>query len=271
MLQQKWARLALSLISLFFISYAFISFLAEHQFNSARKLEKLYLWQDAYRKYETAVHLDPFNCAFLAGFADFLLKESAYQKNKTAWITKAEALYLKSMQLNPFCADCALGLAKARMAFFFQDKDKYKLKLKEAVYSFHKALDNDPNGANINYVAGYYVMAAADDLGIDDKNWAKKRLKYAFQLNPRLGQGIYQLIWQKTKDFTLIREVTPGNLTSQKELLHFIVKEGLWQYRRAQVKKVNDYLKSEDPQKWQEARLQQGKLIQEYKLKINSG
>jgi len=61
------------------IAVVILQFAADLEFNSAKKLESVYLWQEAEGKYQLAVKLNPFNAQYLAGYGNFL-KERAFIK-----------------------------------------------------------------------------------------------------------------------------------------------------------------------------------------------
>jgi len=153
----------LILIILFILTIVAIilSFGADLEFNSAKKLESAYLWREAKGKYQLAVKLDPFNAQYFAGYGDFLKNESVYHKDRIYWLKMAEELYGRALELNSHCAEYALSSGRLNLELFLSDKDKFKDRLGSGLDDLKKAFKNDPNGLNISYSAGYAGMNMA--------------------------------------------------------------------------------------------------------------
>ena len=121
-------------------------FFADSQFNSAKKLEYIYLWQDAEEKYQLAIKLDPFNTQYYIGYGNFIREKYIYQKERICGFLNAEKLYARASELNPRCAECALHLGQVRLALFLLNEDEFSESLFQGLGDFRKALINDPLG-----------------------------------------------------------------------------------------------------------------------------
>ena len=89
---KKAANFILTIFLIFLTTVIIFLFAADWQFNSAKRLESVYLWQRAEDKYRLAITLDPLNAQYCSGYGDFLRNKSVYQKNMTDWLMSAEKL-----------------------------------------------------------------------------------------------------------------------------------------------------------------------------------
>jgi len=207
------------ILTIFFISTIVViifSFGADLEFNSAKKLESAYLWQEAKGKYQLAVKLNPFNAQYLAGYGDFLRDKSVYQEDRIAWLKMAQDLYGRALELNFRSAEYALSLGQVRLELFLSDKDKFKDNLSWGLHVLKKAVKNDPNGSNTSYSVGYAGMTVWDNLNASDKEWVLHRLNYSLKINPEYGEHIYPYLWQIAKDYRLLRKIRPEESAQEK-------------------------------------------------------
>lgn len=223
-------------------------FLAETAFDSANRLEKQYRWSRAETMFKAAVRLDPFNICYISGLADFYLNHSAYQKDKTAWLGKCGDLYLKAVEVNPYSADSALNSGRAEIKLFLEDKSKYRDRIAKGMACFKRAVQNDPNGFNILYPAGYSGMEAWAYLDDGQKEFVLTLLKSSLLLKPSYWRYIYPHVWQKTRDFNVLRKITPDTIEANNGLYAFIQEYNLWQFRKIQAGALDSYSRWESPE-----------------------
>jgi tetratricopeptide (TPR) repeat protein len=192
-------------------------FLADFQFNSAKKLESAYQWQKAEERYRLATKLDSFNAEYLAGYGDFLREKSAYQKDKTGWLERAGKLYARALKLDPRNAEYALRLGQEQLALFLLDKYRFKDDLAYGFNSLKRAIENDPNDADMNYAVGYTGMSVWEELNVVEKKWVLDRLHLSLKIKPWYEEGIYPRLWQLTKDPMVLRQVRPVESAKEKQ------------------------------------------------------
>lgn len=248
MIYLKRIAISATLIAVFILSalLTITPLLAELRFNYAEKLIAQYKWPKAERELEEAIRIDPFNSQYAAAFGELLLRQGRYLDNKTPTLEKSKRLYEEALKLNPRNAEYAVKLGQVYLMLFTEHKDKPEF-IEKAFNSFGKALYNDPNGFNVSYLIGYSSIAVWDSLNVERRNLVLDRIRYSLKLKPWYSEYIYPRLWQKTRDLNLLRQVTPETLFSNECLYDFIVKNNLWQFRRAQSDVVDFYRRKENP------------------------
>jgi len=209
-------KVLLTAIFILTIAAIILQFAADLQFNSAKKLESVYLWQEARGKYQLAIKLNPFNAQYLAGLGDFLRGKSVYQEDRIAWLKMAEKLYARALELNPRCAEYAVSSGQVKLELFLSDKDKFKDRFSLGLDALKKALKNDPNGFNTSYSVGYAGMTVWNNLNALEQEWVLDRLRYSLKINPWYSEHIYPYLWQVTKDSRLLRKIRPAESAQEK-------------------------------------------------------
>lgn len=243
-----------------------IPFIADMQFNVAQTLETDYRWKKAEEKYELAMKANPFNSKYPAEFADFLTHQSFYKKSKVLWLKRSENLYECALRLNPRCAEYDLKLGEIQLAYGSNNKHL----IDKAFYYFNKALQDDPNGFNISYSVGYEGMNLWDILNSEQKEIILARLRYSLVLRPKYYEYACALVWQKTKDFNLLRIITPDNLESNRNLYLFILQiKELCKFRKEQMEIVNFYWQKEKPAEYETHRNEKKENIDNMKQKAS--
>jgi tetratricopeptide (TPR) repeat protein len=203
--------------------------IADLQFNAAQRLAQKYLWQEAQKKFQVAMRVDPFNAPVAVGFADFLKDISLNRADGNALLINSGRLYERALELDPFNAEYALGLAETELALFTRNKSKDNNVLKSALDNFKLALENDPNGFNVSYAVGYAGISVWDKLDAPGRKLVLDRLKYCLEIKPWYSEGIFSYIMQSTKDSGLLREIrTKESEQERKEKLSRIerIKQG---------------------------------------------
>jgi hypothetical protein len=182
-------------------------FIADWQFNFAKKFESAYLWKKTEEKYRLAIKLDPFNAQYLAGYGDFLRNKTVYQEDRIGRLISAEKLYCRALELNPASTEYVLHLGQVRLELFSLDRGKFKDRLYFGLNDLKAAVKNYPQDCSINYAAGYIAVPVWNDLDAAEKEWVLERLRYSLQIKPLYGEHIYLRLWQITKDPALLRRV----------------------------------------------------------------
>lgn len=212
-------------------------FVADRQFDQAARLKEQYLWAKAGPKFESAIRWDPYHAKFLAGYARYLIDSGLHRPDNLDRLRKAETFYRRAIALNPHEAYPYLGLARTLIL------------RGENGFSFLKlAVQNDPNGSDINYEAGYSGLLLWEKLKPDERGYLLSRLAFALEVKPDVSAYIYARVLEKTKDPELLRRITPPGSAAQKNLYDFIVKTRLWQFRKEQEEIVNALKKKEHPE-----------------------
>lgn len=197
-------RAILIMVFILAVAAIILQFAADLQFNSAKKLESVYLWQEAKGKYRLAVKLNPFNAQYFAGYGDFLRDKSLYQEDRIAWLKMAENLYERALELNPRCAEYALSSGQVKLELFLSDKDKFKDRLGLGLDVLKRALENDPNGFNTSYSAGYAGMKVWDNLNAVEQEWVLDRFR---KIRP------VESAQEKKEKLKRIERIKQGNLS----------------------------------------------------------
>jgi hypothetical protein len=228
-------------------------FMSQIYLDRAGNLEKGFRWKRALTTYRRAVILNPFDTGAITELADFLMRQSVYQKDKTSYFEEAESLYAQALELNPRNAEYAVTLGRLQVVLFFMDKEEYKQKLDEGLKNLRGALKNDPNGIRVGYLAGYAAVSVWKYLNEDDKELFVDRLRYSFANRPlwRLSSD-YRYIWRTTADFALLQGVTPRNLESHNRLYNFIQGSSLWRFRAKEEEVVNYYKRKENSREFED-------------------
>lgn len=235
-----------------------LPFAAEIEFARAKKLEVGYRWSKAGEKYQAAVRLNPFNAEYFAGAGDFMLRQSAYCEDKTSWLKRAEKLSQQACRLNPRYAEYWYLLGEAQIEIGRNE-------IEVGVDSFRKAIGKDPYNFRNNYLIGDNLLSVWNHLGVEQKKFTLARLKYVLQLRPYYGgKYVYPAIMYYTKDFSIAREVMPKDLRGCKNLLSFIKKNNLWQYRKGQKELVNSYRRKEEPEELEKEREEKMKFFRSF-------
>ncbi len=220
-------------------------FNADKQYRSAKRLEKAYLWKGAEESFNSAVELDPFNSEYFAEYGNFLMLQSFYREDETLWLTRAEELYKRALDLNSRSAEYSLKLGEIQLKLEGRN-------VGEAFKNFVRALENDPNGFNISYSVGYAGIGIWDFLNNGERELILDRLRFIVEKYPWYGfDYIYPRLWKHTKDFELLQKTTPGNLAANEILLFFVSKNGLYDYFLKQKRKVGLYRKKENPEEFE--------------------
>jgi len=242
----------------FTVLFLFLAFVllaqlvAEVEFNSAQKLADSYLWQKAEIKFKKSLSLDPFCAPHFAGYADFLKLIGLFLQNKASLLREPEEFYYQAYRLAPTNADYSLKLAGVKLKLFLKDKARYQKELKEALSYFNIAQKFDPNGFNVSYETGYWLVEAWHDLPEEYKQLAIGCLRHALSQKPWYWEHIYPLVWQNTDDFRVLERMAPGNLSGQEGLLSFLESSSLYQFRRRVADAIDLYTKKETPLKFLE-------------------
>ncbi len=218
-----------------------LPFVAELQFETAKKFKEGYRWERAGEKYQSALHLNPFNASYFAGAGDFMLQQSAYRQgeDEISGLKRAEKLYERACWLNPRYAGNWYLLGKVRMELNEID---------EVIDNFRESIERDPYNFRNNYLIGHNLLTAWGSLNEKEKEFTLDRLKYVLQLRPGYGgRYVYPAIMYYAKDFSIAQEVTPETLTGYKGLYSFIVKNNLWQFRKQVAGQMDFYREKEEP------------------------
>lgn len=247
------------------LSVITIPFLAERQFDAGKKLELTAGWPGAEVLYRKAVGFDPFDARYMEALADLLLRKNAYQKDAVQTLSEAEALYGRARKLNPMHGDYTLKLAQVRLKLFLTDRERFAEKLKDGMGNFKEAVSKDPKGFNISYSAGYAGIAVWEFLNDDEKSFILGRLKYTLKLKRWYWVYIYPCLWEKTKNFEILKLSTPDNLAPNKDLLYFLESNGLYQFRQVQSGVVDSYRRKEEPQAFLKKREEKSRLVRDLK------
>ena len=251
-----------------------LQFTADVSYRKARELDKLYRWKRAKEKYQLSVKLNPYNSLYLDGLGGILLKQNTSDSNKSSLLKKADTLYRKALRLNPLYSEYWLRLGKVQL-----EKRKYaknsswkissskKLNKKdpylyEAMQYFQKVLENDPFGFNTSYTIGSFSLPFWQFFNNSEKEFISKRLNYCSSLKRKYNLSIYPLVWKHTKDFHVLKSVTPSNLKSNILLYSFIDKNNLWQFRKEQKRILDFFKQKEEPAQYEQERSRKLKKIE---------
>lgn len=244
------------------IAVIVLSFVAELQFDQAKKLEVGYRWSETGERYQAAECLNPFNAKYFAGAGDFLVRQSVYREDKTSWLKRAEKSYQRACRLNPQDAECRYLLGNVRMKLNEID---------EGIDNFRESIERDPYNFRNNYLIGHNLLTVWGALDEKEKEFTLDRLKYVLQLKPGYAKRyVYPAIMYYAKDFSIVQEVTLDDLKGYKALLSFIKKNRLWQYRKEVMQQVNFYRQKEEPEEFEQEKVARLKRIKDLKEKKES-
>jgi len=199
--RQVLINVALIVVFVFLAGAIIFYFLADIQVSIAHNLEKDYRWKKAKEKYRLATKLDPFNSEYFLAYGNFLMYQNNYGKSRTGLPGEAEELYENAIKLNPECAECYLKLGTALIS---------ENKIDKAFKNFKKALENDPNGFNTAYVAGYFGLSIWTHLNENEKMIMLDRLRYGLKLRPWYSEYIYPRLLQETQSGKMLNLIGSG-------------------------------------------------------------
>ncbi len=268
MIKKISVNIILILLFVVLVTIIVLSFVAEVQFEQAKKLESNYLWRKAEKAYLQAVDLNPFNAKYFAGAGDFLMRQSRYRKDKVSWLNRAEGLYGRAAQLNPRYAEYRYLLGKLHLAQSSGDREK-KRDIDRMVDNFKAAIERDPYNFRMNYLIGHTLLTVWDSLGMEEKGFALDRLKYILRLKPWYVGFVYPSIMYYTKDFSIAPKVTPQTLVSYEHLYSFIQKNNLWEFRRKVAGLVDFYTQKEKPEEFRRKIAKKSERIEKVKKTLS--
>ncbi len=104
---------------------------------------------------------------------------------------------------------------------------------------FYKALEKEPGSAWIAYMTGRHFLAHAKFLSLEERQMALTQLKRSVTIFPprRFHQAspylksVLSFLWNRFRDFSLLKKLTPLDPPSYRRFLEFLEQEGLWHYR----------------------------------------
>ncbi|HAJ56735.1 MAG TPA: hypothetical protein DCL35_03070 [Candidatus Omnitrophica bacterium] len=250
-LKRVFCVAAITILAVLYEAAIGLPLVSEYYFTSAQKFEKGFLWSNAEELYGKAVAYSPFDARYTAGLADFLLRRRTYGKDKADVYMRAEELYGRACRLDTYSAEYFLTLGQLQLHLFRLDKEIYKDKLAAGIENLQRALDNDPFGVNICYLAGYSSIFVWDYLDEKQKDVFLDKLKYALDHRPWYANYLYPHLWHAAKGPELLRRVTPENPKVRKKLLDFVLKkeaiEGIKAESRKRVEAASDAI---SPAQW---------------------
>jgi len=265
----------LILIFLFFIigTVLVLPLVAEFQLKQAKKLEAAYHWKKAGEKYVAVTRLHPFNSEYFAEAGDFLTRQSAYRKDKISCMKKAEEFYERACRLNPGYGEHWYALGGLQLALsreYSAESREKKDNLDRAVENFKKAVEKDPYGLRINYLAGYNLLTVWDFLDNKKRKFILDRLEYVLRSKPSYTRYIYPAVIYYVRDFDKILKVTPDTLKAHNNLYSFIKESNMWQFRKGQKERLDYYRQKEEPEEFKQERMDKLKRLDEIKKAYKS-
>lgn len=227
-MQNKLIHILISItllaIFIFLVSVIKIPILAEMQYDMAQKLVAKYRWSTAETNFKKAINIDRFNSRYFAGFGEFLIREGSYDDRKKPFFERARALYERALALNPSSAEYAAKLGEIQLCLFLEDEGSDPGLVREAFHNFKRAVRNDPNGFNVSYMTGYASISVWKFLKEEERGFILDRLKYSIKTNPYYARYIYPKLWEKTKDLSLLKRITPETPRANDEQYFFLKK-----------------------------------------------
>jgi len=132
------------LLLIVFITVMFalaLPFFAQVQFNAGKKLEENKQWEKAEEAYIRAMTMAPYSSFYWISYGDFLWEWVDQENIESAW-EDIEPAYAWAVELNPECAQCWIKLGQVQHA---------DNRIEEAIVSFRKALEVDPEGTDTDF------------------------------------------------------------------------------------------------------------------------
>ncbi len=235
-------RLVINIIlSVVFILSAWMlarPFMAGKALKEAAKLNAGFRWDDADKKIGLAARLDPLSAESNAAIGRLYAARASIVKDKAPVLLKAESKYKRAYQLNPHDTANLMEMATLEKELFLAEPDLYKDRINNAVGYFKEAFGKDPNNYIINYEIGRNYVELWKYSDDENKKFAFERFKSCLKLAPWYSEGIYYVLWRRFGDFNILLAVTPENPVAYENLYDFIVKNGLWKYRKEVLGKI---------------------------------
>ncbi|MDD5439058.1 MAG: carbohydrate-binding domain-containing protein [Candidatus Omnitrophica bacterium] len=234
-------------------------FFADNAFTRAQALEKAYRWTAAKESYERAIRLDPLNAEYRAGYGEFLIRKSKYQKDPAPYLKTAGDCYRRALGLNRCSAEyrVRLGeLATARCQWLKAhggSPEDVRREKETAMKNFTAAYDNDPKGFLTLYEAGYTALSLWDLLDRAERRMVTDMLRTALLSSMWHDGYIYAAVWKNTQDFNVIKEIVPQTLAGYTKLYGFITGANLWQFRKDVAAELERYRRKEQSAEWRQA------------------
>jgi len=250
------------------IAVLLLIFRADAAFNKAVTLEDAYRWKEAERCYKLAIRLNPFNSEYPAAYGDLQVRRGKNRRDAIIWLKDAESLYDKAMRLNPWYGAYALRRGEILIELYKKQK-KYSKEnsqdvsdsVSRAMDDFKQALTDDPKGFHISYSIGYIAVTVWDMLSKEDRELVMAKLRYALRLRPGYQRFVYPHIWRYTKDYNVLKKITPDTLDANESLYFFIKTNNLWQFRNKQEERVLRLTRRENMQKYKRDTAQKNDMI----------
>ncbi|MFC1704261.1 carbohydrate-binding domain-containing protein [Candidatus Omnitrophota bacterium] len=197
--------------------------LAELESGKAQRLESQYRWRKARDSYQRAAKLNPLNAKYSADAAEFLLRQSRYKEEKSALLQEAKVLLKRASLLNPRYAQNKYLLGEVHLLLG---------ETQEAADSFLKAIERDPYNLRMNYLIGYHLLSNWSELNQISKDFVVERIRYVLKHRPYDAQHLYSASMYYANDFSLLEKSTPSTYAACSELYAYVVKNGLWKFRK---------------------------------------
>ncbi len=240
------AILTVSALLVFAIVQNYISFRDRQR---AELCRDKYLWNKAEKFFRKSISANPYNSNYYSDYADFLLYQSNFSKNTGELLLLAGDLYARAYSLNPCWREYPLKIAQVKIRLTGIAGKEFPKTLgklsEEAMEFFRKAYANDPNGFNTSYVIGYYGIQIYNILRGNDKDFIAGRLKYSLNERPWYSVYIYPIVWNSTKQYSVLEKITPDTLITNELLFLFmtqdpeLIKQWHGQYKKIQELKQN--------------------------------
>jgi tetratricopeptide (TPR) repeat protein len=232
---------------------------AQARFDAAQKMAAAYRWNDAQKLFGEAMRLDPFDSRYPAAMADLLVREAGYRGYKEALLGSATALYERAIRTDPRNAELYLkaGLVELR-----------ERRNARALEFLMKAVENDPNGFGTAYAAGLAGLGAWKEIDGTLRQFILNRLKAAIAARPSYAGDVYLRAWRTARDIGMLREIAPDSLEGRQGLYDFIVSHDLWQFRKEEAARLEQYLEKDRPGQLGAAKASKNKRIKEIKARL---
>lgn len=201
----------------------FIPLYADMLSASAAKYEEQYRWKRAESLFQKAVRIDRLNAELKADYAEFMIRRAGTSPEKISRYISAEKLLREASNLNPKWAGYKVRCAEVESILYALTRDSsYADKAGEDILA---AIEDDPNGLNTCYRAGYAGLSVFADLDKYKREMVIEKLSYVMRKRQEYRGHIYKALWERAKDFNLLRKITPHDLDAENDLLSFILQD----------------------------------------------
>ena len=157
--------------------------------------------------------------------------ELAAQEKNPAWYKLAAHHFERVTEKMPVYGRAWLYLALSRLGYYETSRKGWLqpeewLEIKALI---QRANTLEKESAWMSYMSGIHMMRHADHLSEEEKSGAMARIRRGVSMSPSgYLQPALGFLWESFQDWEMLKNITPENFASYKQLIEFLASRGLW-------------------------------------------